>query len=258
MQDLPSDFHPETVVILDCPVKERVGRIEDYINDSKYVINIDHHISNSYFGDVNWVEEETSSVGEMLYDLIKETRVEIDNRIAVALYTAMITDTGGFNYDNTSRKTHEAAGELLEYGISPRKMQSEIFEKKSLEQIRILGKALTTVTLEEEGKLAHMCLTKAMYKEEGVTDISTEEFINFPRSIKGVKVTVFFKEPSEKEGTVSVSFRSNGEVDVNEVAIRLGGGGHKMASGCTLKGNLKEAKEKVLEEARVSIREIES
>ena len=256
-QDLPSEFHPETVIVLDCPVKERVGRIADYMNGSKYVINIDHHVSNSYFGDVNWVEEEASSVGEMIYDLIKEAGLDINKETAVALYTAMITDTGGFNYDNTSRKTHEMIGELVERGISPRKMQSEIFEKKSIAQIRLLGKTLSTVKVEEDGKLAYMCLTKNMYKEEGVNDVSTEEFINYPRSIKGVVVTIFFKEHPEKDGNISVSFRSSGEVDVNEVAIRLGGGGHKMASGCTLKENLKDAMAEVLDEVRSAIKEIE-
>ncbi len=255
-QELDSGFSPDVAIVLDCPVIERVGWISNFIDESTFIINIDHHISNSSFANINWVEPDSSSVGEILYELFKKLKVDIDTDIAKAVYTAIITDTGGFNYDNTSKRTHMIAGELLEYGIRPRIMQTEIFEKKELAQLRVLGKALLTIELIEEGKIAVMSLKKEMYAEEGSYDISTEDFINYPRSIKGVEVTILFKENIEVENSTSISFRSTGAIDVNELALKLGGGGHKQASGCTLRIHFNDAKARVLEEAVKHVRGI--
>ncbi|MFQ5952140.1 MAG: bifunctional oligoribonuclease/PAP phosphatase NrnA, partial [Candidatus Omnitrophota bacterium] len=156
--------------------------------------------------------------------------------------------------DNTSKRTHEVAGALVENGINPKIMHSRIFEDKSLSQIRLMGRVLTTLSLEKDIGLAHMCLTRKMFEEEGVRSVATEEFINFPRSIKGVKVALFFKERVSAPGMIDVSFRSSQEVDVDLIASRFGGGGHKRAAGCVVKGSLEEARDKVLEEARKALR----
>jgi len=252
---LPDGFRPEAIIFLDCPVKERAGNVLRDIDESTFVINIDHHVSNEYYGDVSWVESGMSSAGEMIYNIAKKMDVEIDDAMRQAIYTAIITDTGMFNYDNTKGATHRVAGDLIESGIDPRVMHSEIFEEKPATNIKILGKVLSTIETEEDGLIAHISLSREMLAEEGIGMVSTEEFINYPRSIKGVEVAVFFNEGLKGPGSVNISFRSNDKVDVNRIASIFGGGGHKKASGCFLECGMHEAKEKVLAEVKKIVRE---
>ncbi len=247
-RSVPEDFKVETVVILDCPVRERIGSLGGDPGEETFTVNIDHHVSNEFFADVNWVDPKASSVGEMVYVLAKETGIEMDREFAECLYTAIVTDTGMFNYDNTSKKTHEIAGELISLGVNPRKVHSEIYENKAVCDTRILGKVLSTLKTEEDGRIAHITLTADMYSEEGVDVVSTDEFINYPRAVKGVEVAVFFKESPASAQKVNVSFRSKGKADVNRIASVFGGGGHPQASGCVMDCGLEEAKEKVLKE----------
>ena len=249
MSDIPEDFQPEVAVVLDCPTKERVGNLAGYLDDIKTIVNVDHHISNEYFGDVNWVEAGSSSVGEMIFAMVEKLGISLDHDISAPLYTAIITDTGMFNYDNTSKNTHEVAGKLIAGGVSPKEMHEKIFEDKALSQVRVLGKVLTTIEIVENGKLAHMCLTNEMCEQENVSDVATDEFINYPRSIKGVEVAVFFKERANNPGAIDISFRSSGGVNVNEVASHFGGGGHKRAAGCVVRGGMEKARKEVLGEA---------
>lgn len=253
--EVPADFAPETFLVLDCPVKERTGTVARFADNAQCVINIDHHISNEYFGDVNWVEPTISSVGEMLYNVARELGVPIDKDLAEAIYAAMVTDTGMFNYDNTSSDTHRVVGELIDAGVNPKYMHGKIFEHKSRHEVRLLGKALSTLYVSDDGKLSSIELTRKMYSDEGVERIPTDEFINFPRSVKGVEVALFFKESPQHPGLVYVSFRSTGGVDVNKIASVFGGGGHPKASGCMIKDTtLEDAKERVIAEAEKAIR----
>lgn len=249
-REAPKNFKIETVVILDCPVKERIGRPCHYVKPDHFIVNIDHHISNESFGDINWVESQASSVGEMIFYMIKKMKMKIDKRLAKSLYTAIVTDTGMFNYSNTSKNTHEAAGELIKTGLSPKEMHGHIFENKDFSEVRLLARALGSLTLTQGGELAYMSLTRDMYKKEGIKRVSTDEFINFPRSIRGVKISVFFKENYENPKIVNVSFRSSEGTNVNRLARHFGGGGHAQASGCLLTCGLKEAQRKVLREAK--------
>ncbi len=252
-QNLPDGFFPETVVILDCPVKERAGHVAKYLGESDTVINIDHHISNEFFGDINWVEPSASSVGEMIFDLFSRMNIKLTQEATEAIYTAIVTDTGMFNYNNTTSRTHKIVGELISLGIDPKKMHEKIFENRSASDIRVLGKTLSTLKTETDGKIAHICLTQEMYAEEGVRSVTTDEFINFPRSIKDAEIAIFFKENSALKN-INVSFRSKGKVDVNLLASVFGGGGHAQAAGCTLNCTLAEAKEKVLKEAAKALK----
>jgi phosphoesterase RecJ-like protein len=248
--ELPEDFKPSVALVLDCPVMVRVGTVIDHLNEIGMIVNIDHHISNEYYGDVNWVDAEASSAGEMIYRLAREMKVDVDKDMATDVYAAMVTDTGMFSYDNTTDYTHVIAAELMRLGVSPKKMFSEIYEKRSAAQVKLLGKALATLKMEENGQLAHITLTRDMVIDEGIKGVSTDEFINYPRSVKGIKVAVFFKESVENAGTVNVSFRSTGDINVDEIASRFGGGGHQKASGCVIKEPLGPAKEMVLTEVR--------
>jgi bifunctional oligoribonuclease and PAP phosphatase NrnA len=253
-EEVPLGFTPRTALVLDCPVIERAGKIATHVAECKSIINIDHHISNEFFADVNWVDPEASSVGEMIYSIIEGCGEKVDMPMAEAIYTAMITDTGMFNYNNTRYATHKIAGMLLKVGVDPKRMYTEIFENKSPVNLRVLGRVLTTLEVEESGKIAVMTLTVEMRKKEGVKNLSTDEFINYPRSVKGVEVAVFFNESVNDEAMVNISFRSNGDICVNRIASMFGGGGHPKASGCLVTGNLEEVKQTVMEKVRGYVR----
>ncbi|MBD3296866.1 MAG: bifunctional oligoribonuclease/PAP phosphatase NrnA [Candidatus Omnitrophica bacterium] len=244
---LPDGFRPEVFCVVDCPVEQRTGRVRTFVTPEIHRINIDHHVSNEYFADINWVEPGMSSVGEMIYHIAEALGMVVDEELAASIYTAMVTDTGMFNYDNTTGETHVIAGKLIEAGIRPRTMHREIFEKKDPVDLRVLGRVLSALRLHAGGRVASITLTKEMLMEEGVRGVSTDEFINYPRSIKGVEVSVFFKEAPEAPDRVNISFRSSGDIDVNKLASSLGGGGHPAAAGCLFHGSLEEAEQDVIQ-----------
>lgn len=254
-KELPYGFLPETAIVLDCPVRYRVGAIAKVLDKADFVINVDHHVSNEFFGDLNWIEPDASSVGEMVYHIGKKLNVEMDKTIAEAIYVAIVTDTGMFNYENTSRATHEIAGELMSRGVKPNVVFRHIFENKSYAQLRVLARVLSDIKLEEDGKLAYVSLTRDMIEGEGLKEVAHEEFINYPRAIKGVEVAVLFNQKDPSNETLNVSFRSNGKIDVNKIASSLGGGGHKKASGCLMRMRPDDARKKVLETVKAFIRE---
>ena len=134
LNDMPEGFRPDVGLVLDCPNKGRTGKVAKCLEDAEFIVNIDHHVSNEYFGDVNWVEPESSSVGEMICHIVQRMGIELDYDISSALYTAIVTDTGMFNYENTTKRTHETVGRLLESGINPKiyypKEELKVFIRK--------------------------------------------------------------------------------------------------------------------------------
>ncbi|MDP3730139.1 MAG: bifunctional oligoribonuclease/PAP phosphatase NrnA [Candidatus Omnitrophota bacterium] len=240
----------DAAIVLDCPTLNRTGRVKDIIKArTAPVINIDHHVSNEKFGDVNWVEPNASSAGEMVFRLFKEMGVKMTKEVALSLYIAILTDTGSFNYDNTSSVTHEIAGELLGYGLDPALVSESVYERRSVEDINLLGLVLATIRVNEKGTIAHLEVTKDMLDKTGADLAKSEGLINFARSINGVKVAVLFKEDEKEKNKINISFRSKGNgdtIDVNRIASLFGGGGHTRASGCIVTGSLKEVKKKVL------------
>ncbi len=240
----------DAAIVLDCPTLKRVGKVKDIIKKkAKLVINIDHHISNEKFGDINWVEPNASSAGEMVYRLFKEAGIKLTKEVALSLYIAILTDTGSFNYDNTSSVTHEIAGELLGYGLDPAVVSESVYERRSVEDLKLLGLVLATIKLRQDSTIAYLYVTKDMIDKTGADIAKSEGLINYARSIDKVKVAILFKEDLRDRNKINVSFRSkgNGEtIDVNRIASFFGGGGHMRASGCVIKGSLKETKKKVL------------
>lgn len=241
---IKKDTKYDAVCFLDCADIKRIGKIYEKIDLSKPKINIDHHLGNASFGDINLVEPDASSTAEILYTLFKEAKVKIDKDTAVCLYIAILTDTGSFNYSNVSSFTHKVVSHLIDTGIDVSKIYKNVYEKISPSTIRLLGLALSTLKLSKNRAIARMKITKAMFKKGKARLGDAEDFINFPRSIKGVKVAILFTEITRNK--IKVTFRSNDIVDVNEIASHFAGGGHKKASGCLIKGTLPEAEKKVL------------
>ena len=242
--DLTARLDFEAALVLDCPTLKRIGKVNDLITKDKFIINIDHHISNEKFGNVNWVDPNASSAGEMVYKIYKEMGIKLTKETALALYIAILTDTGSFNYDNTSSVTHEIAGELLGYGIDPASVSESVYERRSVSDIKFLGLVLSTLKVNQAGDVAYLEVTNKMLKMTGSNLLKSEGFVNYARSIDKVKVAIIFKE--DVNNKVSVSFRSKGDVDVNSIASFFKGGGHVRASGCVIEGTLAEAEQKVL------------
>jgi phosphoesterase RecJ-like protein len=189
----------------------------------------------------------------MLYKLFKETDVALDKEIATNLYVAILTDTGSFRYSNTTSQTHKIASELLGCGLDVMAIHQNIYERRSLDELKLLGLALSALTVEADGKIVHTAITRAMIKDHALELKGTEDFVNHLRSLHDVEVALFFRE--EKNDIIQVSFRSKTHINVNKIASQFGGGGHFRASGCVVKGNIDEVKEKILAEVRKEVAE---
>jgi len=236
------------LIIVDCPNIERSGSVAPIATAARIKINIDHHVSNSYFGDFNWVHPEASSCGEMIFNLYKEMKLNINEDIAKLLYVAILTDTGSFRYDSTSPYTHRAAGELIKIGVKPDKIAEKIYETKRIEDIALLSRALSTIRLTPDGKISTMYVTAEMFGDGEYLADRTDGFVDYARSVEGAEISLFFRESAGGE-EVHVSMRSKGRANVNILAGKFGGGGHPKASGCVLKGRLKIVMENVIKTA---------
>ncbi|MFH0839176.1 MAG: bifunctional oligoribonuclease/PAP phosphatase NrnA [Candidatus Omnitrophota bacterium] len=232
----------DAAVVLDCPLLSRVGTVERFIQTAKILLNIDHHISNEYFGTTNWVDPHASCVGELIYELFDALGVSLTRREALNIYVAILTDTGSFRYSNTTSKTHYIVSELLKHNIKPHIIFEKVYGNTTLSYITFLNKILST--LKKEGKIAYIALDEDLTKLGGNLTERLEDFINYPRALKGVKVAMLFRKIGKNR--VKVSFRSKGDFDVNSLAKKFGGGGHPAASGCVLEGTIDEARKKVL------------
>ena len=234
----------DVVFILDCPKIARVGKVEDLISGS-LIINIDHHPGRTKEMDIVFKDTNAAATAVLIYKLFKNMRVKIDKKTALLLYVGIATDTGFFRYTNTDAEAYKISSELVKLGVVPNEINKQLYESESIKRLKLLGLSLETIKLYKTGKIITMETTKDMYTKTGSGPEYTEDFVNFPRSIKGVSVAAFFRE-DKKAQTVKVSFRAKGKVDVDKIAKVFGGGGHPQASGCTLKGNLKKNKNKVI------------
>jgi phosphoesterase RecJ-like protein len=238
----------DSVVALDCSALKRTGIISTIDMKGKTVINVDHHISNEYFGDVNWVDPQASSASEMVYRLFKTMKIPLDRESALALYVGILTDTGSFRYANTTAQTHKIAAELLEYDLSVSSIYKRIYENVPFYDMRALIKALEKIRLGSKGRVAWVELKKREYSRRNMVIDLAEQILNSLRSIKGVEVVALFKENLKTGNEIRANLRSSGNVDVNKIAAIFGGGGHKNASGCTIIGKLEQVRKKVLKE----------
>lgn len=249
LKEIPRHFDFQVAIILDCPDLTRIGNVAKYMTKDKIVINIDHHISNENFGKYNWVDTEISSTGEMVFELFKTFKMKIEYDEAVALYVALMTDTGSFKYTNTSSMTHRVVAELIDIGAKPNEVYGRIYETTSIQDTNLLAEALQTLKVTDDEKVAWLWVTKDMLRKTKASLEGTEEIINFARSIEGVEIAILFRETGTEE-RIKVSFRSKGKRDVNRLASFFGGGGHKTASGCTVFGKMQDVEKKVLDKAR--------
>jgi len=241
-------------VVLDCADLKRTGDVYKLNKDNKPVLNIDHHISNRNFGDVNWVEPNASSCSEMVYKLYKKLHLSIDKDIAVALYTGIMTDTGSFRYSNTSSDTLKVASELLKFEVDVAQVYRATYENIPPADAKLLLQLLPKIEFHCQGRVAGFQIRKELFKDGKPSVDLADLALSFGRAIKGVEVVVLFKENLGEKNEVRVNLRSQGKVDVNKIAAFFGGGGHKSAAGCTLTGQIKKVAKKVIAKIRQSLK----
>ncbi len=245
------EYQSGVLIFIDCAEAERAhSSITKEFLDGNQVINIDHHVSNNFFGTVNWVDPGAAATGEMIYHLIKKMGAAITKEIAINLYTAIITDTGRFSFSNTTPTRFKIAAELVKPGIDLVAINEILFERKTLPQIKLLRQALHNLKLLHNGSIAVIVLSQADFFTAGADESLSEGLVNYARNIEQVEAAVLLKELENNE--IKVSFRSNSWLDVNRVASGFGGGGHVRAAGCTINLPLPEAEKQVvsaLEEA---------
>jgi phosphoesterase RecJ-like protein len=240
-------------VVLDCADLKRTGEVYKLNKYNKPVLNIDHHISNQVFGDINWVDPSSSSCSEMIFKLYKKLRQRINKETALALYTGIMTDTGSFHYSNTSSFTFEAASELLKYGINVSWVYRNIYENIPLGEVKLLIRLLERIKFYCRGKIVEFRIDQRSFRARKVSIDLADQLLNFGRTIKGVQVVVLFKENLGGKNRLGVNLRSQGKVDVNKIASFFGGGGHKSASGCTLVGDIKKIEKSIIAKIRSSL-----
>ena len=221
----------DVFITLDCS-KDRLGDAEVIFDHAKKTINIDHHISNSGCGDVNYLRADASSASELVYELLDVEKLDVE--IAKALYIGIIHDTGVFQYSNTAPATLIAASELIKFGFDFPKIIEETFYEKTFVQNQILGRALLESILFMDGKCIVAVISKKMMDFYGVTGKDLDGIINQMRNTKGVECAIFLYELDNLE--YKVSMRSGGQINVSSIAQFFGGGGHVRAAGCTVKG----------------------
>ncbi|MGF6376223.1 phosphoesterase RecJ-like protein [Clostridiales Family XIII bacterium PM5-7] len=240
MEILPAQ---DLSICIDCGDANRFALRKDKFNQGKKSICIDHHLTTTKYCDVNLVDSTAAAAAQLIYELLLALGAEIDQEIGEAIFAAITTDTGNFQYSNTTKKTHEIVGALYDVGIDSNKVSICLYENIRLERLMIQNKALSTLTTLCNGEVAMAYVTQDMLAQVGASMDETEGVVEALRSIKGVKIAAFLKE-TEPE-IIKISLRAKGEVSISGVAEKIGGGGHAQAAGCTINKSLTEAFDEV-------------
>ena len=235
--EIPPETQIDVLVLLDCSSVDRLGDAFPSVGSLSpdEIVVIDHHDTlDRQTGDHYLHDTEAAATGELIFRLIRELEAPLTEAVARSLYCALMTDTGSFQYSNTSRTTFRIAGELLDAGVDAWEMTAHLYESEPLERIELLGEVLDTLDLSPCGRLAFIRIDRDTLGDSDRTAELTDGFINYGRSIRGVEVSTQLRE--RQDGRWKVSFRSSGRVDVSRLASRFGGGGHKNAAGCVVEG----------------------
>ncbi len=239
----------DVAVILDCSDLNRIGKVREVIGSQHKLINIDHHISNSYFGDINIVEGKASSAAEMVYEIFKFFRIKISRATAFNLYCGILTDTGSFRYANTSSKTFWIAAQLVDLGLDVNKIYQQVYKIDKLSYVNIIGRYLQQAKLAQEGKIVYLTiLPDSNLGEEMERDLA-DQALSILRLIDQAEVFVLFRRLANPD-YVRINLRSNSDCDVNKIAKVFNGGGHARAASATIKGEINFVRNSVLKEIR--------
>ncbi len=239
------NFKFDAAVILDCSNFDRIGEVKDLIYEDKPIFNIDHHRANEHFGSFNWVRPTASSTAEMIYELFKITNTKINKQAAILLYAGIMTDTGSFRFENTTSHTHKVISELMKFKIPSKDIYHKIYECFPADEMRRFCNIIKDFKIDKTKRIAWIELKAGMFDEQKSKIDLNDAVFNLLRSIDTVEVAAIFRE-SENKDSLRVNFRSQGKVNVGQLAYSFGGGGHRAASGCVIRGSFNIVKQRVL------------
>jgi phosphoesterase RecJ-like protein len=240
----------DALIVLDISDVKRLGTLADAVRAMRVPrLVIDHHVpTDEPAGELLFTDTSACATGELVFDFARVLGLEITPTIARALYTAILTDTGGFRFSNTTPRCHAIAGQLLAAGVDPEEMYRRIYASVSVGRLHLLRDALATLEVDADHGLSWIALPAGALERYGVRAEELDGLAEHPRSVAGTKMAIFFRDLGH--GQVKISFRSTGEVDVNRFARQFGGGGHAKAAGAMVAGTLEGVREKVIGEAR--------
>ena len=243
----------DLAIVLDCGDIVRVGEDSSVVDQIQVVINIDHHDSNTGFGDVQLIDTDACATAEIVYRLIKALEIPFDKSIATAIYLGILTDTGSFRFSNTNPEAFAISKAMTDIGVEPHAVAQRVFGTYSLGRIKLLNMALNSIEISENGKLSLMTISRSMLNSTGTSTEDIDGLINYARRIEDVKVAALIHEIKNGAGKFTnmnryhVSLRSDSSVDVAKIAGKFGGGGHTSAAGFQIESTLVALKEKIIE-----------
>lgn len=236
----------EVAVVLDNAVKNRAGKAIEAVAHADVWINLDHHITNEHYGDLNFTDPLAPATGQILFELIRGHDLPLTYAMADNLFAAISTDTGSFQYPSTTARTYEIAAELIHAGVNVGELSQKMYESYPRRRLELLRALLNVLRFSSRDRVASFALSAETVRAVGSVPEDTEGLIDTIRAIEGVTAAAFFEELGD--GRVRVSLRSKSpQIDVSKVCGLFGGGGHKLAAGARVKGNLAEVQEKVLQ-----------
>jgi phosphoesterase RecJ-like protein len=241
---------------VDCSDLTRIEKRKDIFYSGKNTFNIDHHVTNEYFADFNYVDISAAATGEIIYQLIIYMKADIDPLIAEALYTAIVTDTGNFQYSNTTKRTHLIAAALFDSGMDHNKIIITIYQNVNPKKIKLTALALSTMEFICGGKGVIAYIDSKMFQQTNSSIYETDGVVEQLRNISGVEIATLLKE--ENKDLIKVGMRSKAKANVAEIVRAFGGGGHNKAAGCTIEGSTLEiAKKQIIEAMKAHLKSIE-
>lgn len=242
------------VICVDCADYTRVGKSNQWFTPDAQLLNIDHHPTNDGYGLVNLLKFEAAATAEIMFELIDEANLSLDIDVATALYTGLLTDTGGFRYSNTSPQVMAMASRLLEVGVNGPELAEHLLERMTMGQLHVTQRGLSRLSFSPDQRIGWIWVNSEDLTETGATNEDLEGLVNYPRNIEGVEVGLLFKQNGLD--SVKVSLRSTGQVNVAAIAQHFGGGGHVRAAGCRLTDPLDEVIHQVVSRVQKALDEI--
>jgi phosphoesterase RecJ-like protein len=245
----------DTILVLDCGSLERVGRVASQFQKGQTLINIDHHVTNTKFGDLQWIDPDACATSEIIYRLIKLLGLAFDCPMATAIYTGILTDTGSFRFSSTNQQAFAICAEMIESGANPYEVAQHVYGHYSLGRIKLLNLALDSLEISPNGTVSIMSLTQDMLDKTRTQEEDIDGIINYARRIEDVKVAALIHEVAgygRARRQYHVSLRSDGDVNVALIAAQFGGGGHANAAGFSVEATLADLKHKIVELAETT------
>ena len=232
------------IFVMDCGNFFRVGDGYEKLKGKGPIINIDHHETNEAFGQINILDERASSTAEILFLILKALAVPFNYEMAINIYTAILTDTGSFRYENTHPRSFTICEEMTRYGVQPSFVASMVYENHPKQRFLLLCMVLETLKTYHDDRLAIVVVTEEMFERTNTNREYTDGFVELLKEMKGLEVAALARQIGPE--SYKISMRSKGRVDVASVALTFGGGGHKNAAGCTIEGKAEEVREKLV------------